>query len=31
MRQMPEPHEDFGDWWTLYDYGLENVKKWKKG
>ena len=28
---MPEPHEDFGDWWTLYDYGPETVKNWKKG
>ena len=29
--QVPEPHEDFGDWWTLYDYGPETVKNWKKG
>ena len=29
--QMPEPHEDFGDWWTIYDYGLDTVKTWKKG
>jgi len=25
-----EPHEDIGDWWALYDYGLETVKKWPK-
>ena len=25
-----EPHEDVGCWWTLYDYGLESVKKWPK-
>jgi hypothetical protein len=29
--QMPEPHEDFGCWWTIYDYGLDTVKTWKKG
>lgn len=29
--QVPEPHEDFGDWWTLYDYGPETVASWKKG
>ena len=22
------PHEDIGDWWALYDYGLEAIKKW---
>jgi len=25
-----EPHEDIGDWWALYDYGLDSVKGWKK-
>ena len=29
--QMPEPHEDIGCWWTIYDYGLDTVKTWKKG
>lgn len=27
---MPEPHPDIGDWWTLYDYGPEAVRKWAK-
>merc|ERR1719321_1231757 len=22
------PHEDIGDWWALYDYGLEAIKNW---
>jgi len=26
-----EPHEDIGDWWALYDYGLDSIKQWKKG
>lgn len=25
-----ECHPDIGDWWTLYDYGLEAVKGWSK-
>jgi [acyl-carrier-protein] S-malonyltransferase len=25
-----EPHPDIGCWWTLYDYGLDAVKKWAK-
>jgi hypothetical protein len=29
--QVPEPHADIGDWWTLYDYGLDTVKTWAKG
>ena len=27
-RQVPEPHPDIGDFWTLYDYGLDTVKTW---
>ncbi len=23
------PHVDIGCWWTLYDYGLDQVKTWK--
>ena len=26
----PEPHTDVGDWWALYDYGLDVVSKWPK-
>jgi hypothetical protein len=26
--QVPEPHPDIGDFWTLYDYGLDTVKTW---
>lgn len=22
------PHPDIGCWWTLYDYGLESIRKW---
>ncbi|GFH12809.1 uncharacterized protein HaLaN_08563, partial [Haematococcus lacustris] len=25
-----EPHPFIGDWWTLYDYGLDTVKTWAK-
>lgn len=28
--QKREPHPDIGDWWTLYDYGLDTVKTWDK-
>jgi len=28
--KSPEPHPDIGDWWALYDYGLDTVKQWKK-
>jgi len=28
--KAPEPHEDIGDWWALYDFGLDNIKRWKK-
>jgi len=23
-----EPHPDVGDWWALYDYGLDTIKGW---
>lgn len=26
--KAPVPHSDVGDWWTLYDYGLEEVSSW---
>eukprot|EP00955_Chlamydomonas_euryale_P059922 357536-Chlamydomonas_euryale.AAC.1 len=26
--QALEPHADIGEWWTLYDYGLDAVKGW---
>lgn len=26
--QAPEPHPDIGDWWALYDYGLDTISKW---
>ena len=25
-----EPHPDIGEWWTIYDYGLDTVKSWAK-
>lgn len=25
-----EPHPDIGDWWALYDYGLDAIKTWDK-
>mmetsp|Transcript_12728 Transcript_12728/g.21593 ORF Transcript_12728/g.21593 Transcript_12728/m.21593 type:complete len:534 (+) Transcript_12728:133-1734(+) len=25
-----EPHPDVGDWWAVYDYGLDSVKTWAK-
>jgi hypothetical protein len=25
-----EPHPDVGDWWAVYDYGLDSVKAWAK-
>jgi len=28
--KVREPHEDIGDWWALYDYGLDNIKAWSK-
>jgi len=27
---VAEPHPDIGDWWTLYDYGPDAVRKWAK-
>ena len=30
VKKVREPHPDIGCWWTLYDYGLEAVKKWDK-
>eukprot|EP00216_Chloropicon_sp_CCMP2111_P006015 CAMPEP_0198235850 /NCGR_PEP_ID=MMETSP1446-20131203/1725_1 /TAXON_ID=1461542 ORGANISM="Unidentified sp, Strain CCMP2111" /NCGR_SAMPLE_ID=MMETSP1446 /ASSEMBLY_ACC=CAM_ASM_001112 /LENGTH=537 /DNA_ID=CAMNT_0043917239 /DNA_START=83 /DNA_END=1696 /DNA_ORIENTATION=+ len=29
-KKEKEPHPDIGDWWTLYDYGLDAVLKWDK-
>ncbi|KAF6252240.1 hypothetical protein COO60DRAFT_1644206 [Scenedesmus sp. NREL 46B-D3] len=26
--KAPSPHPDVGDWWALYDYGLEVVASW---
>ena len=26
--QASVPHPDIGDWWALYDYGLEAIKAW---
>lgn len=26
--QARQPHPDIGDWWTLYDYGIQAVKAW---
>jgi hypothetical protein len=26
--KAPVPHPDVGDWWALYDYGLEEVSAW---
>jgi len=28
--KRPEPHADIGDWWAIYDYGLDTVKTWAK-
>ena len=30
VKKTPEPHPDLSDWWTVYDYGFENVRKWPK-
>lgn len=27
--KVREPHSMIGDWWTLYDYGLDELKSWK--
>ena len=29
VKKAREPHAFIGDWWTLYDYGLEEVRQWK--
>ena len=29
VKKAREPHSLIGDWWTLYDHGLEEVKTWK--
>lgn len=26
--KVREPHAHIGDWWTVYDYGLDNIKQW---
>jgi len=26
--KKPQPNESIGDWWALYDYGLDTVKTW---
>lgn len=28
--KVREPHPDIGDWWALYDYGLDAIKEWDK-
>lgn len=28
VKKVREPHAMIGDWWTLYDYGLEEVRQW---
>lgn len=28
VKKVREPHSLIGDWWTLYDYGLEEVRTW---
>lgn len=30
VKKVRQPHPDIGCWWTLYDYGLDAVKKWDK-
>eukprot|EP00890_Picochlorum_soloecismus_P003879 jgi/Picsp_1/4492/NSC_06713-R1_malonyl :acp acyltransferase len=27
--KVREPHSMIGDWWTIYDYGLDELKSWK--
>ncbi|XRB03005.1 S-malonyltransferase [Pycnococcus provasolii] len=31
VEKVREPNEDISDWWALYDYGLDTIKKWPKG
>lgn len=28
VQKTRQPNADIGCWWTLYDYGLDSVKKW---
>lgn len=28
VSKVKQPHADIGCWWTLYDYGLDSIKKW---
>ena len=28
--QVREPHPDVGDWWSVYDYGLDTIRGWAK-
>ena len=30
VEKRPEPHVCLGDWWTLYDYGFDEVRTWPK-
>jgi len=30
VEKRPEPHRCLGDWWTLYDYGFDEVRAWPK-
>lgn len=30
VQKSAEPHPDIGDWWALYDYGLDTIKTWSK-
>ena len=29
VAKVRQPHPHVGDWWTIYDYGLDAVKTWK--
>jgi len=29
--KKPQPNESIGDWWALYDYGLDEIKTWPFG
>ena len=30
VQKVPEPHADLSEWWTVYDYGFDTVRKWPK-
>ena len=30
INKVREPHPNIGCWWTLYDHGLDAVRKWPK-